>query len=605
MILNLAATLFVLGLTFLHSMYGLFSGIINLFCTIVALAIAFGFTEPLNAMLVKDFHLHSSYTEPLTLGLLFVISLLILRLAADNLVRGNMRIPMYVDWGGGAVCGFLIAQISVGVMVLSFVMLPWGDSVAGYTRIERVIEEGAGGFGEEVKVDPETGRVVFARNPLWLRSDQMAVGLFNIMSSGSLSTNTRFASIYPDFTEWVFWTRNTIQQETQTAPLVDERRNGFEQGIAVETWWEQPTPLPEEDTRYRALLPTRKEPRVPFERYSYRTDPGKKLIGVRLTLRPSSADRGERKAMHRFRPSMIRLVGDIVRGGEREPAHYVPDVLGGADPRLEDKLRVVDIDNDFSLPAEGDTQIDAFFEVDERFEPRFVEYRRHARANVSQGGFAKTPPSGALAAAAVEEPEGGARGSGAARFIEAVQRAYTGDQARLPVKLDSDRILAQAEVSGDEFVSGKVSGYLDRLSGEDADLEQIQLPDDGRIFQLQTEARKANSLLGQVFNFVGSRVNQYYAVDSLGEEYPLAGYYGVAERGGQRYIELTFYPDPAAAGFRHMLQWEWDGMIGALQDQEDALLGLYFVVPSGKEIVAVRAGRAGRIDFGGRTYEMQ
>ena len=47
MVLNICALLFVLGITFMHSLFGLFSGIINVFCTITALAVAFGCAEPL------------------------------------------------------------------------------------------------------------------------------------------------------------------------------------------------------------------------------------------------------------------------------------------------------------------------------------------------------------------------------------------------------------------------------------------------------------------------------------------------------------------------------------------------------------------------------
>lgn len=594
MILNLFATAFVLGATFVHSMYGLFSGIINLFCCVVALAITFGYFEVANNLASQ--HLHPGYTEPFVFILLFVISLLLLRLAADNFVRGNMRVPMYVDWGGGAVCGFFIAQICVGVMFLGFMMLPFGGQAGMYQREVRPSED-------DMQDVPSGERVPFDTVGLWLGSEAMTANLGALLSSGSLSGTTEFASVYPNFPEWVWWTGNTVQPESLTAPIRDDDGDGFENGLQVDTWWTQTTPLDASITRYRRDKPSERNDEPRYEPMALAPEPGEKLLGVRMTLRQAAEDRDKRAGGHRFRATMIRIVGDVERpDGTVESQQYRPQAIGGADPRIPDNWRIADPDNNFFVPS-GNKQIDTIFVVDEDFEPRFVEYRRHARAPVLQPEFVEAPPAEPLVA---EVPVGGGRfGGGPSSFIDTVNRRDSGDEENLPFKLSANKLQTDLNVNleGEFFVSGRVAGYERELTTGPARIEKFKIPAGKRIFQLQTKARQASSLAGQVFNFVGSITNSYEAIDSRGDSHPLAGFYVQVERDGQDYIELFFEPDPGAVGFNGMLQWQWDGVRKALTRQNDAVLGLIFVVPPSVEINTIRAG-SNQVDLG-RGFKMR
>ena len=125
MVLNGIALVLVLGITFYHSLFGLFSGLINVVCSILAVMIAFGFLGPVNELLTGQ-GLHPGYTEASALVGLFVVSLATLRYLADTLLRGNVRLPMYVDWIGGGLCGLINAQLAVGVLVLGLLLLPFG-----------------------------------------------------------------------------------------------------------------------------------------------------------------------------------------------------------------------------------------------------------------------------------------------------------------------------------------------------------------------------------------------------------------------------------------------------------------------------------------------
>ncbi len=597
MILNIAALLLVLGIAFIHSVYGFYSSVINLFCAIVAMCVSFGYFEVVNDLLTAQ-GLPGAYTEPAAFTFLFVITLLILRLASDSLLRGNVSVPMYLDWGGGAVCGFFVGQICIGVMVLGFLMLPFGGRAMMFSRFSRNLDNDK---------DPETQRIIFERHDLWLKSDQFTAGLFSMLSKGSLSGSTEFASIYPDFPGWVFWTGNTMQPESTPIVPRDDSGDGFKKGIDVVNWWRQTTPLSEDYTRYRPQPPGPDNSRITYQPFTYKPPPGEELLGVRLRLLPASADRQKGTQYQRFRLSMFRIVGDIKRGGESTPTEYIPQVIGGADPQLEDRLRVAELDENFSISAGNSPTIDLYFEVPEQFQPRFIEYRRHARKTLASATCLDSPPLDRLTAGAAPggTGRGGRRGSaGPTGFIDTVNRSATGPTRRLPFAVGRNRLPRSCEVRAGEFVSGRFTGSKSDLEPPDNDrneVEQLANPQEGNILQVQTYTRRALSLPGQVLNFAASVANQYEAISDTGDTYPLAGYYAIVKRNGEDYIEFFFTPDPLGTGFRSMLDFSDDKIRNELRDQEDARLGLIFVLPPGTCVTAIRS-QGGTLDFGDTRF---
>ncbi len=589
MVLNIFALLFVLGITFVNTIFGVYSGLINAFCAIVSLAVSLGFWEVLDRALTAA-GLHPNYSAPCSIALSFVVTLFVLRALADGLIRGNVRVPMVVDWVGGGICGFVIAQVCVGMLVISFLMLPWGGRVAMYEPLER---------RENNQVDPETGRVQFTKSALWLRSDRFTIGLFNIMSGGALAGGTKFASVYPDFATWVFWTGNTVQPEVLTAPIVDKDGDGVKEGIRVDTWWEQKGTV---KGRYRKLNPSKLETDPSYTPQDYKLAPGKRLLGVRMTLRRGAADR-EGTAFHRFRPTNIRVVGEA-RG---EPRDYVPSVLGGADFKIGENLRIADPDNNFALIGLNDIQIDAYFEVDDAFQPAFVEYRRAARAALLPANHADKPPTKMLVAVdpSTGQPGdggGGGRTGGPQRFIDTIVSDGTGpnDDLPFPMALDKIRLQSEIELSSDNLiVRGRLAADRAALTAADISattVRKFKLPAGMKLFQLRCKPEAAKSIAGGALDFVGSVVNQYKAVDKTGDEYPLCGYFGIVKKGGQDYIEMFLTDDPSGSGFRGMLDFKEIKANTELK-ADDAVLCLMFFVPKGKSIATLKSS-GGTIDLG-------
>src|SRR5690606_35883782 len=114
--------------------------------------VAFAFFEPLTDFFTANVTGQTQFVEPTALFLLFVGSLIILRTAADNLIRGNVTPPAWLDTGGSIVCGFVNGQLITGVLVISVLMLPLGGRVLGFQRLERVEDESSFDRPEMVRV---------------------------------------------------------------------------------------------------------------------------------------------------------------------------------------------------------------------------------------------------------------------------------------------------------------------------------------------------------------------------------------------------------------------------------------------------------------------
>ncbi len=585
MILNIAVLALILAITFMHSLFGLFSGLINALCAITAMCVALGCAEAVNALAVEQ-GMPPSYSLAATLMVLFVVTHLVLRLAADNLIRGNVHVPRALDVGGGAVCGALIAMISVGMLVMAFLALPFGGRVAKFSRYERTQET------------QEDGLIKFERRSVWLKPDEFTAGLFNLLSGGSLKYKTAFAEVYPSFAEWVSWTGNTVQPESATSPKHDSKSDGFgPRGLGIQTWWVHKGSL---DAYYRTKLPAKgvSARELEFKPLAYKPEPGKQLVGVRLKLMATAADAHESSRFHRFRPSMLRVVG--LENGV--PRQYMPRALGGVIAG-QDKIRLVDVDNNFALPSrENETLVEAYFEVGEDFEPRFAEYRRFARAVFPKEKAAAAPADRLVGA----ETSGKDRISGAAAFMRAIVERATGCLSEVPYALSASKLKAMAgvELKNGALKCGRIHGLVSELTGGGGDaVKQFALPQGQGLFQLRIKPRQAESLAGKVFDFAASVVNQYSAVGRDGDRYSLVGYYAVVKRSGAEYLELYLVCEEEAAAARGTLDFK-QIKNSELRDRETEI-GLLFFVRLGEVITGVENQRRQGVEFKEPGYKIQ
>jgi hypothetical protein len=581
MILNLVVLAVTVAIVFMQSIFGVFSGIINLVSCVVATATAFGFYESLSLWASNSFGLHPAYCEATIFFLLFFGTLMTLRGLADAFIRGNVSVPMYVDWGGAAVCGFLSAQLCVGALIISILLLPMGGSVMGFQRLERTDNN------NELHRD----LIHVEENHLWLRPDEFAGAVAGMLSAGSLSGPESLNRVYPDVAEWAYWSGNTVQWNSSPTVYRDKKGDGFKDGLKVEIWWIQNQPVA---ARYRREAPTAENSKPTYSPMPFSAAEGMQLLGVRLRLDRSAADRDKNRTIHLFRPSMLRIVGDIGEGDFAEPAHYPVRVLAGADADIGGHARIVDFDSNIALEDSGETLVDAYFEVPTDFHPRFVEYRRRARAALIEdkelGLPADKPPLRELVLLSPAE-QAAQQARGVTRFIDQLE-SPSGENRRLPFKLSVAKAKRgeSVEVTAAGFASGRIMGEQSRFepdAQDDATTEDFVVPEGSKLCQIRFKPRKVASLPGQVFNYVARTVNQYRVIDNTGESHPLCGYYAIIKRSGRDYVELFYTGEPRPTAYRSMLDFK-AVKPEELTGSDDVLLGLLFLLPPGRTVVSVQ-----------------
>ncbi len=189
----------IVGLTaYLWSARGLFSALIHFVCTLVAGAIAFGLWEPLAYGVFMGVREDMAFA--LGLAVPFIVALLVLRLGADALLRKNMAFDDVTNFVGGLLFGALSAVIATGIVV----------TAGGYLRLPPSV------FGYEAAQYDAKGSVV-RKTGLLLPVDRITVGLYEMMSTGSMASETPLALRVPEAYEGAAAARLTYGGKGRTS----------------------------------------------------------------------------------------------------------------------------------------------------------------------------------------------------------------------------------------------------------------------------------------------------------------------------------------------------------------------------------------------------
>ena len=222
----------VLCITFFQGLQGLFSAFIMCVLTILCAALAFGNFETVYYGLLID--TMPEYGQAVALVSIFMLSLLVLRTVTDNVIKGNMVIPVWADRAGGGALGLVTGLIIVGILQLGFELLPFDERFLGYNRFVAVNTD-----KRDKEVDEEELKETVAANVEWRRRDLMlnpdgfAARIASLLSSGALSGRTEFASVYPDFPAWAQNTRCAVQRESRHTVADPEAISVFREGYTL------------------------------------------------------------------------------------------------------------------------------------------------------------------------------------------------------------------------------------------------------------------------------------------------------------------------------------------------------------------------------------
>jgi uncharacterized membrane protein required for colicin V production len=186
MVLALVATLLILGIAFFQVVQGLFSALIMAILTVLSVAIAFNYYEPLAAAVAAY---QPATAHAIALITLFVIPLLVLRLIFDRLIQGNVVFGPWADRVGGGAFGLITGILCVGVLAIALQMLPWGASVLTYRPYDDYLR-------------PSGSLAPFY-------PDRFTIAVAGFLSGGSLSGERRFDELHDDLVLELLCARNT------------------------------------------------------------------------------------------------------------------------------------------------------------------------------------------------------------------------------------------------------------------------------------------------------------------------------------------------------------------------------------------------------------
>lgn len=304
MILSVVVILIVGLIAYMHYLQGLLSGLISAVLAILASAMALSYYEPLARTLSGG--KFNDTAQSICLLAIFAIVYLITRIIFDKFVPGNVRVPFIADKIGGAVLGLLAGMVAMGMVVIALQMMPFGPSIAGYSRFEldkeserhvAISNTGTGSSGVDRVVVDQTKSPNLEKDPqglLLMPVDDLVLGINKRLSNGgALSTGNPFASVHPDLLQELFGQRLGLEVGTKHTAS-----NAKETQVSVEQVNVLPTTLPWMIGEFAEIY--RDAPKG-----NLTAQPGHRLISVTVMFGKDAADEG---FIMRVSPGGIRLV---------------------------------------------------------------------------------------------------------------------------------------------------------------------------------------------------------------------------------------------------------------------------------------------------------
>lgn len=566
MVMKVFVLALALAVTFFQSLHGVFSALIMLVLSVLCSAFALTHYEWLNQAFFASFM--PEYGQAVALAALFVVPLGLLRFGIDKVISGNMVLPALVDRIGAPVLGLGTGLIVSGMIALVFQLLPFDPDLLGFQRIVEVHN------GEPV---PATARlediplgsdVEFERNSLWLSPDGLTASLASKLSANAFGTEPNFAEVHPDYLAELHWRRFGTQRESRDWVAPDSLSVRDAKVLGNNDLWIFKKPDQSFNSSSEKLVPDTTRPPADGDHY----------VAVTVTMPNDKEKTADSDGTIRFRGGQFRLVCRDPRTGETfdfpmSGICYKPGAFGD-----EGKWQYFNQYRGTIIRGTGEG-LGVAFEVPERLEPWFVEFKGSARAEVpsirAPGGAARTtaaPPANRSATLASSNTGGASRApspppsrttparsssSGEAQSSSGTNRGRDRVSARwvregvsrfsdkLPIPI-SARLLVEkgADLNGGRLQEGQVA-----LPAADADPEasdavtQFVVPDGVRLLQLYVDRTVAGSIFGRSLQFARETVAPFTVQDTEGEQYHRIGEIRIADVRGTETIEMQYWPN--------------------------------------------------------------
>lgn len=587
MILNLIVIGAVLLIAYLWASRGFFSAFLHLLCTIAAGAIAFALWEPLAYGVLLNVRDDIAWTVALVVP--FVVSLALLRLGVDAIIRKNINLDDATNFIGGAVCGGASGVIAVGVLVIAVGFLRLPPDFLGYR---------AATFADSTK-----GPGVLVRGAsLWLPADRIVEDFYGMTSEGSLSTPTPLADFAPDLT-----IQGSLQRYTfQGAGRVSVKPGDFQLLGQYEVQ------APNIDALLTDSFVVDQQGRQIAQRVvDIDGEPypaGSRIVGSVIKF---AAGAKEKQGQIVIGPGQVRLIARNERGDVKSflPAAFINQ----ADPlALDFKRWRFDSDGVFATSVGGAAESTMIFEfvVPQGFTPEQVQVR-NVRADLSDVPQSNRPAGNDALVYASPEARDNALRSFALLNTMGVQVAGAelerdADSSEVLIEDGRDSIVDVSErlpfggqfnrsrrgslsVSDDNKIFDgeqrlSKSEYSELGLQQNLRVAEFQRTNDTRIVQVNVSQQTKLSLLGRAFQKAESVVPPVL-VDSLGRQYQPIGF--VFESGSD--VTIRFTPGDPLRGLSQIPSLS--------SSRDDQRLVLLFRVNSNSELKSFAIGNRVVADF--------
>ncbi len=550
--LSLLIILLLLSIAYFHAIQGLFSALLSAVLAILCTGLAFATYEYVAVELLVS--LKPDFALGLALMGMFVIPLYVLRTLLDKYVHRACLLPLFLDKAGGFVFGVITAYVMVGMLAICLQLLPFGNGVLGFARLDRA--------------DPAQEE----QNELWLKPDRFAARLASMLSGGILSGEHSFARVHPDFVTEIGWIEGVFPTDQGDRRWV--RRFVPPGSMSVMGAWE-------DSYVYRKS----EDSRSGAPEYIPKSAPDdKKLIRVQMQLRPEAQDADNQ---HRFTLYQVRLVGDVE---DDQPAQY--HAIAVADSQEPDKA-IYETKGGDPLPcqllAPAGNMVDVVFEVPKDFTPRFAEYKSGARDMVKLG---EAPLAGMAVARAGTAPTGASGRRDRVSGVALAGSLFSEDFPNGLTMTNYQSTNVEIDHAKQALKNGHIHGWVTNQGRRktEAPVSSFDVPADKRLLHLSVKSLAPQSTFGKARNLAVTTVKNYIVTDSSGRQYLPVGGYVAAKLGVKDYVEIQYFPEYAEMTGRGIQPWE---RLRENRLQGDYTYVLLYLINPGAKLVGFSTGGGG------------
>jgi hypothetical protein len=546
--LNLLVLLMLVLITFFQSLQGLFAAMILLVLSVISSIVAFGFYEDLYKGLIAQWL--PAEGQAVSLMVLFLVTLLVLRVVLDTAIKGNVLLPLRANQIGGGILGFFCAMVMTGTTVTAIQMLPFDREVLGLARAEAV-----------------NGRLV--TRGVWFGVDRFALGLAGTILDGSLTGKTprsgTFEDVHPDLLA------DVDARRSAGVPAVS-KPNAV--SLSVEQVWspdkvmgsDGKTPInPESGRKFMAMRVN-----LGGELPPAFTPLQMRLVGVRAnrveqyTLKAASTENEVPVEM----PPLNRYMTPT---GAMNLVYEIPSVYGTA----PNKAWYV------TFNSEGMGEI-AESQLKEQSAPALS-----TPAGATPAEPKKDEKPAPVAKPQVKNPAGRTHGA------DVSDQPYVSEDWPLGISVANNEIAGGAELVSSRLKDGHIVLQMSKTSKAKivGFVSRFEVPKGQKLVQVPLHRVSPGSLMGQAIDFAVRTLQQQWALlDDAGGQYLPVGAVAIASVGGEELLEIQYHVNQENLVSGHTLV-KWRRISDTDLKNPDAKLYFLYLVPPGKHIIKFDTGR--------------